>query len=109
MISQEKKKFQMNKFKMKQSKFRNQTTKKKNKRKLISLFIKLHKLRFNNMLNKIFKNLKTFKNLNQLKNQITINLLLIFVAFLGISKNQKNRKSFIGENRNFLIQINYKI
>ena len=65
-----KKKFQMNKFKMRQSKSKNQTMTKKNKKKLINLFIKLLKLKFNNMLNKIFRSLTIFKKLNQSKNKI---------------------------------------
>lgn len=65
-----KKKFQMNKFKMRQSKSKNQTMTKKNLKKLINLFIKLLKLKFNNMLNKIFRSLTIFKKLNQSKNKI---------------------------------------
>ena len=65
-----KKKFQMNKFKMRQSKSKNQTMAKKNLKKLINLFIKLLKLKFNNMLNKIFRSLTIFKKLNQSKNRI---------------------------------------
>ena len=65
-----KKKFQMNKFKMRQSKSKNQTMAKKNLKKLINLFIKLLKLKFNNMLNKIFRSLTIFKKLNQSKNKI---------------------------------------
>ncbi len=65
-----KKKFQMNKFKMRLSKSKNQTMTKKNLKKLINLFIKLLKLKFNNMLNKIFRSLTIFKKLNQSKNKI---------------------------------------
>ena len=65
-----KKKFQMNKFKMRLSKFKNQTMTKKNTKKLINLFIKLLKLKFNNMLNKIFRSLTIFKKLNQSKNKL---------------------------------------
>jgi hypothetical protein len=75
--------------------------KRKNRKKLISLFIKHHRKKFNSLSMKKSKSLKVYKKQSQLKK--IINNHLTCAVFQGIIRSQKRINSFIGENHNIQI------